>query len=420
MKNQKNAISNNLKTKIMNKKLLLFVICLMTFSFANAKTAHSALFEKHNLSFLQVSIFGSATPGGWVTDTDMTTIDGDNYTLTNVTLIPGELKFRGNHSWTLPYNWGGTAFPSGTAVVDANGILIPTNGIYNITFNITTFAYSIVKQNVTFQVISIIGDASPIVWGDTDMNTVDGNIYTLRAVLGTGALKFRGDHSWTLPYNWGGTAFPSGTAVVDANGVIIPTAGTYDITFNKTTLAYSIKFKVISIIGDASPIVWGDTDMTTADGTNYSINNVALGTGALKFRGDHSWTLPYNWGGTALPSGTAVIDANGFPIPTAGNYNITFNVASAAYSITSTLATKGFNTSTFNVYPNPAQSSWNFSASNENIESIQIVDVLGKTIHTSSPKSNFVTVDASSLNSGIYFAKIATATGTSTLKLIKD
>lgn len=411
---------NNLKTTIMKKKLLLFVICLVTFSFANAKTANSSSIKKQNLAFLQVSIFGSASPGGWVTDTDMSTVDGETYTLTNVSLITGELKFRGNHSWTLPYNWGGTAFPSGTAVVDANGIIIPTAGIYNITFNINTFAYSFIKQNVTFQVISIIGDASPIVWGDTDMTTIDGNIYTLRAALGTGALKFRGDHSWALPYNWGGTAFPSGTAVVDANGVIIPTAGTYDITFNKTTLAYSIQFKVVSIIGDASPIVWGDTDMTTTDGINYSINNVALGTGALKFRGDHSWNLPYNWGGTAFPSGTAVVDANGITIPTAGNYTINFNVATAAYSISSTLATKGFNTSTFNVYPNPAKNSWNFSSSNENIESIQIVDVLGKTIRSSFSKSNFVTVDASGLNSGIYFAKIATATGTKTLKLIKD
>jgi starch-binding outer membrane protein SusE/F len=412
---------NNLKTTIMNKKLLLFVICLLTISFVNAKTTHSVLVEKQNLSFLQVSIFGSATPGGWVTDTDMTTIDGDNYTLTNVTLVPGELKFRGNHSWTLPYNWGGTAFPSGTAVVDANGILIPTSGIYNITFNITTFAYTIIKQNVSFQVISIIGDASPIAWVDTDMNTVDGNIYTLRVALGTGALKFRGDHSWTLPYNWGGTTLPTGTAVADANGVFIPTAGTYDISFNKTTLAYNITFKVISIFGDATPGSWTtDTDMTTVDGNNYTINNVALIPGALKFRGDHSWTLPYNWGGTALPSGTAIVDANGFSIPTAGNYNINFNVATASYSITSTLATKGFNISTFNVYPNPAQNSWNFSASNENIESILIVDALGKTIRSVAPKSNFVIVDASDLNSGIYFAKIATAVGTTTLKLIKD
>ena len=412
---------NYLKTTIMKKKLLFFVICLTTMAFTNAKTIPPTSLEKQNQSFLQISIFGDATPGGWVTDTDMVTIDGDNYTLTNVSLIPGALKFRGNHSWTLPYNWGGTAFPSGTAVVDANGITIPTTGIYTISFNLTTFAYSIIKQNVTFQAISIIGDAAPGGWVDTDMTTTDGNIYTLRATLGTGALKLRGDHSWTLPYNWGGTDFPSGTAVIDTNGVIIPSAGTYDIIFNKTTLAYSIKFKVISIFGDATPGAWTtDTDLVTTDGTNYTLTNVALVPGALKFRGDHSWTLPYNWGGTALPSGTAVVDANGITIPTAGNYTISFNVTTALYSISSTLGTQGFNVSTFTVYPNPAKNSWNFSSSNERIESIQIVDVLGKTIRSSFSKSNNVAVDASGLTSGIYFAKITTANATNTVKLIKE
>jgi hypothetical protein len=402
---------NYLKTKIMNKKLLLFVICLMTFSFANAQITSMA-------------IVGPGA-GGWPADPQvdahqMTTADGGlHWTITNLGLSSGAVKFRANNEWNPIANWGGTTFPSGTGTVDGAAITAVA-GIYNVTFNTNTLAYTFDLQQITFQVVSIIGDASPIVWGDTDMTTTDGNIYTLRATLGTGALKFRGDHSWTLPYNWGGTAFPTGTAVIDANGVIIPTAGTYDITFNKTTLAYSIKFKVISIIGDASPIVWSDTDMITTDGNIYTLSNVTLGTGALKFRGDHSWNLPYNWGGTAFPSGTAVIDANGFPIPTAGNYNITFNVATAAYNVTSALATKEFNTSKFSVYPNPAQSNWNFSSSNENIESIQIVDVLGKTIRSISPKSNFVTVDASDLNSGIYFAKIATATGTNTLKLIKD
>lgn len=404
---------NNLKTKIMNKKLLLFVICLMTFSFANAQINSMAI----------VGAGAGGWPTGAVGEVDahqMTTVDGGlHWTITNLGLSSGAVKFRANNEWNPIANWGGTTFPSGTGTVDGAAITAVA-GIYNVTFNTNTLAYTFELQQVTFQVISIIGDASPIVWGDTDMTTTDGNIYSLRATLGTGALKFRGDHSWTLPYNWGGTDFPSGKAVVDANGIVIPTAGTYDITFNKTTLAYSIKFKVISIIGAASPIVWEDTDMTTTDGNTYTLSNVALGTGPLKFRGDHSWNLPYNWGGIDFPSGTAVIDADGINIPTAGNYNISFNVSTAAYSISSTLATKGFNASTFSVYPNPAKNSWNFSSSNENIESIQIADVLGKTIRASFSKSNFVTVDASGLTSGIYFAKIATATGTKTLKLIKD
>ncbi|WP_264564335.1 gliding motility-associated C-terminal domain-containing protein [Flavobacterium sp. N3904] len=323
----------------MKKKILFFILCLLTINFANATKPPLTSVEYRNSAFLTVSIFGDATPGGWVTDTDMTTTDGTTYTINAVALVPGALKFRGNHSWDLPYNWGGTAFPSGTAVVDANGIPVPTAGNYDITFNITTGVYSFVVS----QVISIFGDATPGGWvTDTDMKTTDGTIYTLKNIaLIPGALKFRGNHSWDLPYNWGGTAFPSGTAVVDANGIPVPTAGNYDITFNKITGAYSFTVsQIISIFGDATPGGWvTDTDMTTADGTNYSLKGVSLIAGALKFRGDHAWTLPYNWGGTAFPSGTAIVDAGGIPVPTAGKYDISFNKTSAVYSFTPTVVT---------------------------------------------------------------------------------
>jgi hypothetical protein len=405
-------IFTNKNQKKMIKKLLLLVICFLTFSFANAQLN-------------SVAIVGDGA-GGWPSapiDThQMTTTDGMNWTLNNLTLTVGSVKFRGNNSWDLPYNWGGTVFPSGTAVVDANGITSAA-GIYNVSFNSNTLAYKFEKQGGGFQVISIFGDATPGAWTtDTDMTTTDGNIYTLKNVsLIAGALKFRGDHSWTLPYNWGGTAFPSGTAIVDAPGITIPTAGLYDVTFTKTTLQYSFTFQVVSIFGDATPGAWTtDTDMSTTDGNIYTLNNVSLIAGALKFRGDHSWALPYNWGGTAFPSGTAVVDANGIAVPTAGNYNISFNKTTLAYSFTTTLAVNDFDTITFKVYPNPTQNNWFFSSSKENIESIVIVDITGKTVKTATPKSNEANIDASNLTAGLYVAKVATATATQTLKLIKE
>ena len=126
-----------------------------------------------------------------------------------------------------------------------------------------------------------------------------------------------------MPYNWGGTAFPSGTAVVDADGIPVPTAGKYDITFNKITAAYSftptvVTYQVISIIGDATPGAWDtDTDMTTTDGIIYTLNGVSLKTGALKFRGDHKWDLPYNWGGTAFLQELPLLMQMVFLVPTA-------------------------------------------------------------------------------------------------------
>lgn len=406
---------NNLKTKIMKKKLLLFVICLMTFSFANAQITSMA-------------IVGDGA-GGWPTgaigevDTNqMSTADGGlNWTINNLTLSNGAVKFRANNQWTATTNWGGPTFPSGTAVVDGAAVT-SVAGIYNVTFNTSTLAYTFELQS-TFQVISIMGDATPGGYTtDTDMTSTDGIIYTLKRVsLVSGGLKFRGNHAWTLPYNWGGTNFSSGTAVVDAAAITIPTTGYYNISFNKNTLAYSFTFQVISIIGDSTPGGWGaDTNMTTVDGNNYTLANVTLVPGALKFRGDHSWTLPYNWGGTNFPSGTAVVDAAAITVPTGASYTVNFNVNTAAYSISTTLGTKSFDTSKFNVYPNPAHDSWNFSSSNENIESIQILDVLGKIVRSSFSKSNSVTIDTSSLNNGIYFAKVTTYNTTEIIKLIKN
>lgn len=410
--NSKYLLTKNQKNMI--KKLLLSVICFLTFSFANAQLN-------------SVAIVGDGTPNGWPNNTpnevdahQMTSTDGVNWTILNITLKNGAVKFRGNNSWT-PYDWGGTTFPNGTAVAGVSYAITASAGVYNVTFNSNTLVY---KFETVFQVISIMGGATPGKWDtDTDMNTTDGNIYTLKNVsLTAGPLKFRGNHSWTLPYNWGGATFPSGTGIEDdPNGITIPTAGIYNITFNKTTLQYSFTFQVISIFGGATPGGWiTDTDMNTSDGNIYTLSNISLTAGPLKFRGDHSWDLPYNWGGATFPSGTGIVDdPNGITVPAAGTYSITFNKITLAYTFTSTLGVNDFEAVTFKVYPNPTQDNWIFNSSNEKIESVLILDITGKTVKTAAPKSNQATIDATGLPAGLYVAKVRTATAAQTLKLIK-
>jgi hypothetical protein len=91
-----------------------------------------------------------------------------------------------------------------------------------------------------------------------------------------------------------------------------------------------------------------------------------------------------------------------------------------AYSFTDILATNSFASSNFKVYPNPTSNNWTFTTTKSQINSIQIVDMLGKVVVTKNANSNEVTVDASSLNSGIYFARIATASAIETVKLVKN
>ena len=58
-------------------------------------------------------------------------------------------------------------------------------------------------------------------------------------------------------------------------------------------------------------------------------------------------------------------------------------------------------------------------ADNININSVKVLDVLGKQVLTFTPDASEVVIDGSTLKSGIYFAQIKTDNGTSSVKLIK-
>ena len=71
------------------------------------------------------------------------------------------------------------------------------------------------------------------------------------------------------------------------------------------------------------------------------------------------------------------------------------------------------------VYPNPSNTQWTIS-SVSTIEQIQLFDILGKQVINLNPSNNEVVIDANSLKDGLYLAKVSTANGSSTIKLIKN
>jgi hypothetical protein len=407
------------------KKITFLLFCLMTITFANAQTLTS------------VAIVGDGA-GGWPLNTagevdahQMTSTDGENWTFDNLTVTSGYVKFRGNNSWDLPYNWGGSDFPSGTSVVNAGGIP-STAGIYDVTFNSTTGVYSFVADTSLFPTISVIGTATP--GGettDTDMLTIDGDTYTLTLVaLTPGWIKFRQNHEWDPTANWGGTDFPMGTGIVDSDAITVPSAGTYNITFNKTSLAYNFWFSTVALVGAATPGGWptgaaGEVDpgvMTTTDGIMYTLDSIVLTMENCKFRSNNSWVK--QWGGATDPSefpvGMGTQTGNDIYVNPASTYSVTLNAETGAYAFTNLLSAPQFSASDFKVYPNPTNNSWNFSVANAQIQSIQIADLTGKTVLSVTPNNSEATVDASSLSSGMYFAKVATATSANTIKLVKN
>ena len=90
------------------------------------------------------------------------------------------------------------------------------------------------------------------------------------------------------------------------------------------------------------------------------------------------------------------------------------NCSMAVLSITK------FDNLNFELFPNPTIDSWNIKTNNERISSIKVYDMLGKSVLSFSPNNTEAKIDASTLKSGLYFAKIATDNGSSSLKLIKN
>ncbi|MFY0483972.1 T9SS type A sorting domain-containing protein [Flavobacterium sp. PLA-1-15] len=390
------------------KKTLLLFIALIGF-FSSATYAQS------------ISIVGSGV-NGWPPDNNpeivLSTTDNIIYTIEDLVVSTGEVKFRENMAWTN--NWGGSAFPTGTAVFNSGSNIPTVAGTYDVTFNRNTLEYSFVGTSA-FPSIGIIGTVlggNGFDGADVDMITSDGENYILSAyTLLEGELKFRQDDAWTI--NWGNTAntFPTGIATQNEFNISVP-AGTYTIHFNRLTGAYSFDYVSIgflgTVLGDGG-FGFADVDLETTDGVAYSKMNYPLLAGEIKFRQDNSWTV--NWGGDAL-IGIANQGGNNIAVATAGNYDISFDRSTLAYSITPNLSTKDFTARNIKVYPNPSKNIWNFSSESV-ISIVQIIDVLGKTVLTSNFGANDVTIDASSLTEGMYFAKITAANISQTIKVIK-
>jgi hypothetical protein len=83
------------------------------------------------------------------------------------------------------------------------------------------------------------------------------------------------------------------------------------------------------------------------------------------------------------------------------------------------LSTNEFNTVSFKVFPNPTKENWNITGTTT-ISKIAVYDVLGKKVMSLAPNSTDAVINTSSLNTGMYFAKIESANGSKTVKLIKE
>jgi hypothetical protein len=390
-----------------------------------------------------VKLIGTATGAG--TGIIMDPTGTDTYALpANTVLVAGNAQFEVDGVVV-----GALAFPSGTTTGVATDFIPVTAGKYtSVTYDNASSAYVFTPAPL-FDEIGLIGSGTTGTqagWNAdiAKMTTTDGINYTLKNQQlysvnsnnpdaggpgipgpGPGEIKFRTYGAWTQ--DWGGGSFPFGPIEGNNGNIGVTADGFYDIIFNKTTKVYRFSLvsqPPVSIVGagaggwpaDLGPLGLPDKNfMTTTDGENYTLNNLVLTNGPIKFRQDYAWDT--SWGGTAFPTGTP---SGADLAATAGTWNVTFVRSSGVYSFTPALAVNKFDAKSFKAYPNPTKGSWNITSGNDDITSVVVYDVLGKAVYAKNSAAKEVSVNATELSKGVYFAKVATANGESTLKLIKE
>jgi len=371
-----------------------------------------------------VKLIGAST--GTVDGIAMSLSGADTFTATNVTLVTGAGQFSIDG-----LVFGETTFPTGVLSGASDNIPVVAGFYSSVTLNIASGAYSF----VLIPPVSIVGagvggwpgdPGNPGPLDTNQMSSSDAINYKIdKLACIVGPAKFRQDNAWTI--NWGNAAFPAGTGTQGGDNIAITTAGTYDVKFNRVTGDYSFAIPTIALVGSATPTGWptgtaGEIDaaaLTTTDGVTYTLASVALSAGECKFRANNAWDV--NFGAADFPSGTGTQGGANIVVATASTYGVTLNRVTGAYTFTDLLATTSFNNKAFSVFPNPTNNSWNFaSTSGKNIVSIQIVDMLGKAVMSINPAATSAVVDATSITSGLYFAKVTTTSGTETVKLMKN
>lgn len=383
-----------------------------------------ALFFCIHFNYSQViSMIGTTSPSGsWGVDTDMNTTDNITYTLNNVTITTATdpnttgLKFRQDHDWVI--NWGSANFPSGTGTQNGANIMTVA-GTYDVTFNKSNGTYTFIESGTVPHNIGIWGPAVDSILGfggaDVNMNSIDNITYTLSGFYFTSGTAYFRENDTTTNV-WGSVSFPTGTAVLGGPSIQV-TGGEWFVTFNRITGAYSFAYPSVGILGTATTVGWAsDIDLSTTDGFSYSISNLVLTDGVVKFRKDNDWLI--NWGSLDFPAGTGV--QNGAEIPvTAGTYNVVFEKNSGNYSFTNTLSNDENSISKIKIYPNPTNNIWNLSHT-ATIDSVELFDVTGKTIQSFEPNSSQFELDGNALSQGAYFVKIKSGLDFTVQKIIKN
>ena len=72
------------------------------------------------------------------------------------------------------------------------------------------------------------------------------------------------------------------------------------------------------------------------------------------------------------------------------------------------------------LYPNPSKGEFNVEFTTSSDKTVEVLDLTGRVIMTSSGKSNLLNFNISNLANGVYYVKIQTTAGTEVVKVVKQ
>ena len=303
-----------------------FTIPAGTYTISFNRITGATNFQTVTLNFPVLGFHGGFNSYG--DRVDMVTPDGISYSKEDYYFNASGVKFLDNA--TPPTMWGSTAFPSGTATV--GGPVIPlTPGFYNVDLNYNTGNFNFIEVP-----IALIGDAAIDYSTDIPMTSTDGGVtFTLTDMdlIGGKTFKFRTNFSWATNY---GTSATPGVAAQSGDNIPVDVSGTYNVTFNRLTLAYTTvltasAFPPVEAIG---AFTTDGVNVNTTDGIAYKLDDYYFATATgLRFAMTNDNSMFY--GNTAFPMGTATLGGGEIPVPV-GNFNIMFNKTTLAYDFTVT------------------------------------------------------------------------------------
>jgi len=96
------------------------------------------------------------------------------------------------------------------------------------------------------------------------------------------------------------------------------------------------------------------------------------------------------------------------------------SVKNYVWNTETTLNTQEFTADSCKIYPNPTNNSWNVITDDITISTIELYDISGRKIVSMTSNSLQTTIDGSRLQRGVYFAKVNTDRGSTSIKLVKN